>query len=96
MRPSELQGKKVVGTRAKIIGTILDIEFDPSKWKVMNLHVELTDEAIETLSYKKPRFGRVDILLSVKAVKAVADIVSLRKSLEELKDFITPQEPNDT
>jgi len=44
----------------------------------MDLHVELTDEAVETLGHKKPHFGHVDILLSV---KAVADVVSLKKAL---------------
>jgi len=56
----------------------------------MDLHVELTDEAVETLGHKKPHFGHVDILLSVKAVKAVADVVSLKKALEDLKDCVGP------
>ena len=90
MRPSELQGKKVVGTGAKILGMVSDVEFDPAEWKVINLQVELTDESVETLGYKKPRFGHVDILLSVDAVKAVADVVNLKKAIAELKEFIKP------
>jgi len=90
MRPSELVGKKVVGTGAKIIGSVSDIEFDSAKWRVTHLEVELTDEAVETLGYKKPFLGHVEILLSVDAVKAIADVVGLNKAIEELKDFIEP------
>jgi sporulation protein YlmC with PRC-barrel domain len=90
VRPSELQGKKIVGTEARIVGTIADIEFDPENWRITNLHVELTDESVETLGYNKPRFGHVTIQLSVKAVKAVADVVSLKKPVTELRDLIAP------
>ena len=90
IRPSELQGKKVVGTGAKIIGTVKDIEFDPAKWKVTSLQIELSDEAVETLGYKKSHFGHVEILLSVNAVKSTADVVILKKAVEKLKDFIEP------
>ena len=55
-----------------------------------SLHVELADEAVETLGYNEPRFGHVNIQLSVKAAKAVADVVSLKKPISELKDLIAP------
>ncbi|MGB8780716.1 MAG: PRC-barrel domain-containing protein [Candidatus Bathyarchaeia archaeon] len=90
MRPSELQGKSVVGTGAKILGSVSDIEFDPAEWKVTHLRIELTDEAVKTLGYKKPFMGHVEILLSVGAVKAVADVVTLTNTIAELKDFIEP------
>ena len=48
MRPSELNGKKVVGAGAKIVGTVFDIEIDPTSWKTTTLHIELSEEAIET------------------------------------------------
>lgn len=85
MRPSELEGKKVVATGAKIIGTVSDIEIDCSRWKVTDLRIELTDESVKTLGYKKPFLGRLEILLSVNAVKSVADIVALNKSIKELR-----------
>jgi sporulation protein YlmC with PRC-barrel domain len=90
MRPSELQGKNVVGTGAKILGTVSDVEFDPTEWKITNVQVELSDDAVETLGFKKPHFGHVDILLSVEAVKAVADVVNLKNAITELKEFIKP------
>jgi hypothetical protein len=33
IRPSELQSKRVVGTGAKIIGTVTDVEFDGQNGK---------------------------------------------------------------
>jgi len=90
MRPSELEGKKVVGTEAKIIGTVSGVEIDSSAWKVTHLRIELTDEMVQTLGYKKPFLGHVEILLSVDAVKAVADVIALNKSIDELKDVIEP------
>jgi sporulation protein YlmC with PRC-barrel domain len=92
MRPSELNGKKVVEAGAKIVGTVIDIEIDPASWKVSDLRLELSDETIEILGFKKPFMGRVDIFLSVDAIAAVADVVSLNKPIKELKEFIkTPK-----
>lgn len=90
MRPSELEGKNVVETGAKIVGSVSGIEIDCFKWKVTHLRIELMDEMIEILGYKKPFLGHVEILLSVDAVKAVADVVSLKKTIQELKDVIEP------
>ena len=90
MRPSELEGKSVVTPEAKIIGTVSGVEIDCLAWKVTHLLVRLTDEMINTLGYKKPLLGHVEITLSVDAVKAVADVVALNKGVEELKGVIEP------
>jgi len=75
-------------TGAKIVGTVSGIEIDCSAWKVTHLRIELADELVETLGYKKPFRGHVVILPSVDAVKAVADVVGLNKAIDELKDVI--------
>ena len=90
MRPSELEGKQVIEAGAKIIGTVAGIEITLSDWKVTHLRIELTNELIEILGYKKPFLGHVEILLSVDAVKAIADVVALNKGIKELKDLIEP------
>ena len=90
MRPSEIEGKKVIDTGARILGTVSGIEFAPSEWKVTHLRIELTDELIKTFGYKKPFLGHVEILLSVDTVKALADVVALNKTIDELKDVIEP------
>jgi sporulation protein YlmC with PRC-barrel domain len=61
MRPSELQGKSVVDSEAKILGTVRGVEIDCSEWKVTHIRIELTDEMIELLGYKKPFLGGVEI-----------------------------------
>ena len=92
MRPSELCGKKIVGSDAKILGTVFDVEIEAVTWKVVSLHVELSDEAINLLGQKRPFMGRVEILLKVEAVSAVADVISLNKPIIELKSLIeTPK-----
>jgi len=90
MRPSELEGKQVIEAGAKIIGAVAGIEIALSGWKVTHIRIELTNEMIEILGYKKPFLGHVEILLSVDAVNAIADVVSLNKGIKELKDLIEP------
>ena len=90
MNPTELEGKKVVDTGAKIVGTLTGIEIDCSEWKVTNLRVELADELVEKLGYKKPFLGHAEILLSIKAVKAVSDVIGLNRAIEELRDLTVP------
>ncbi len=58
------------------------------EWRDRDLCSNLREE------WKEPKILRMrhlDTVLSVKAVKAVADVVSLGRSLEELKDFISPK-----
>jgi sporulation protein YlmC with PRC-barrel domain len=90
MRPSELEGKNVIGTGGKVVGTVSGIEFEPLSWKVNRLAVRLSDDAIQTLGYKKPFLGHVEILISVDAVKGVADVITLDKSVSELRSAIEP------
>ncbi len=90
IRPSELEGKMVIAKGAKMLGTISSIEIDCSEWKVTHLRIALTDEMIKTMGYKKPFLGSVGILLSVDAVKDVGDVITLNKTVEELKDVIEP------
>jgi sporulation protein YlmC with PRC-barrel domain len=96
MRPSELQGKSVVGTGAKILGSVSDVEIDLASWKVTHLRIQLADEATEMLGYKKRFLGSVEILLSIKAVRAVADVVSLTNTIAELKDSVELQKQAST
>jgi sporulation protein YlmC with PRC-barrel domain len=53
MRPSQLEDKKVVETGARIIGSVSGVEIDVSAWKVTHLRIELTNEMVDMLGYKK-------------------------------------------
>ena len=85
MRPSELEGKNVIETGGKILGTVSGIEFDPLSWKVTQLKVQLAYDAVELLGYKRPRLGRVEIMIPVEVVKVVSDVVALDKSINDLR-----------
>jgi sporulation protein YlmC with PRC-barrel domain len=90
MRPSELEGINVVSSEAKIIGQVSGIEIDLDQWKVTDLRIQLSDEMIEYLGYKKPFLGHVEIRLAVDAVKSIADVVSINKPVTELREVIEP------
>ncbi len=87
MLPGELEGKEVIDSEAQVVGTVAGIEIDvhPRKWKVTHLLVKLSDDAVKTLGYDKPIFGKVVADLPVDVVKIVSDVVTLKKSTKELR-----------
>jgi sporulation protein YlmC with PRC-barrel domain len=85
MRPSELEGKNVIETGGRILGTVSGIEIDLSSWKVTHLKVQLSYDSVESLGYKRPRLGRVEIMIPVDALKAVSDVITLDKSMNDLR-----------
>lgn len=89
MRPDQLGGKDVIDANAHLIGDVCDVEFDVSRWMVTHICVNLSDRAIELLGYQKPRFlGKVLVHLPVDVIQAVSDVVSLNKSLQEIKHIV--------
>jgi sporulation protein YlmC with PRC-barrel domain len=88
---SELNGKKVIGAGAFALGEVGGAELDTRNWQITHLQVKLTSEATEQLGFKKPMLGHAVVLLPVTLVKAVGDIVSLDKSIEELKSVVEPK-----
>ena len=87
---SELNGKKVIDTGAFALGEVEGAEFDGKNWQITNLQVKLTGEATERFGFKKPMMGHPVVLLPVTVISAVADVVSLNKSIEELKSIVQP------
>ena len=84
-----LGGKTVIDSEATIMGDVGGLEFNVSGWKVTHICVNLSDKAIEALGYKKPRFlGNVLVDIPVELVKAVSDVVSLDKTIEEIKSVL--------
>lgn len=81
----DLKRKKVVASNASILGDMEGAEVDLKTWQVTHLHVGLTKESTEKLAFKKPALGHVVVLLPVTVVKAIGDIISLDKSMTELK-----------
>lgn len=88
---SDLMGKTVVGANAYTLGNVNDAEVDTGKWSVTHLHVNLTGDATRELGFKKPIMGSVTVFVPVSLVQAIGDIITLNKSVKELKDIIEPK-----
>ena len=86
-----LLGKSVVADDARLVGTVTGVEVElMPKWEVTHLHVSLTEETTKELGYKKPFLGSVDVILPISIVKAVGDLISLDKKIDDLRDLVEP------
>ena len=86
-----LLGKSVVAEDARLVGAVTGVEVElMPKWEVTHLHVSLTEETTRELGYKKPFLGSVDVILPVSIVKAVGDLISLDKKIDDLRDLVEP------
>lgn len=88
---SKLVGKKVIGANAYTIGEVTGADVDTEKWQIVNLHVSLTDEATLELGFRKPFLGSVIVCLPVNIIQATGDVISLNKSIAELKNLVEPK-----
>lgn len=57
-------------------------------WWVIHARVELMNDMIKTLGYNKPLRRKVQVRLKTEVIDAVADLVALNISLDELKTRI--------
>jgi sporulation protein YlmC with PRC-barrel domain len=80
----EIVGLKVVTSGAHIIGEVKGVKIDPATWDVKYLNVKLTGEASERLGMKK-RFSSSKICLPVSMVQAVAHVITISRTIEELE-----------
>lgn len=89
---SRLMGKKVIGANAYTLGEVHGADVDTEKWQVTHLHVSLTDEATRELGFRKPLLGSVVVCLPVNLIQAMGDVITLNKSIQELRSFVEPKE----
>jgi sporulation protein YlmC with PRC-barrel domain len=88
LRPEKLHDKNVIDSKAQIVGDAAGIEIDVSGWKVTHLCINLSDDAIEALGYKKPFIGKVLIDVPIDTIEKVSDVIVLKQSLAEIKNQI--------
>jgi len=81
----EIVGLKVVTSGAHIIGEVKGVRIDTATWEIKYLNVKLTGEAAENLGMKK-RFRSSKICIPVDMVQAVAHVVTISRSMEELEN----------
>ena len=86
-----LLGKNVVAEDARLVGAVTGVEVElMPKWAITHLHVSLTEDTTRELGYKKPFLGSVDVVLPISIVKAVGDVISLDKKIDDLRDLVEP------
>jgi sporulation protein YlmC with PRC-barrel domain len=85
LKVSKLNGMNVITADAYTLGEVDGAHADISTWNITRLDVELTKEATEELGLKKPLFGSVTVCLPISTVKNVGDVITLNKSLIDLK-----------
>jgi sporulation protein YlmC with PRC-barrel domain len=81
----EIVGLQVVTSGAHILGEVKGVKIDTTTWAVKFLNVKLTGDAAESFGMKK-RFGSSKICVPVSMVQAVAHVVTLSRSMEELEN----------
>ena len=87
MKASSLNGKKVITANAYTLGEVGGVHVNPDEWTVTHLDVTLTKETTKELEFKKPILGSIAICLPVNIVEALGDVITLNKSLQELKNL---------
>ena len=87
MEVSKLYGIQVITGDAYTLGEVKRARADTDQWKITHLEVSLTNEAAKELGFYKPLLGDVIVCLPVTIVKGFGDVITLTKSLQEMKDL---------
>jgi sporulation protein YlmC with PRC-barrel domain len=85
MKFGTLDGMRVVSLDAKNVGEVTGIEIDEKKWTITHIHIELTDDAMKELEFRKPFIGKIIICVPVGYINKVGDVISLSRNLEGLR-----------
>ena len=80
----KIVGLQVITSGAHILGEVKGARIDTKTWEIKYLNIKLADEASNRLG-KKKRFGSPTISIPVSLVQAVAGVITLNKSLDELE-----------
>ena len=75
----------VITSDAYTLGEVDGAHADIGMWNITHLDVELTKEATAELGLKKPLLGSVTVCLPISTVTKVGDVITLNKSLLDLK-----------
>lgn len=88
MDSKDIEGKEVLGAKARVLGKVCNIEIDTENWKVTHISMEVDKNAIEELGFKKPRFGSVKVDFPVEKINGISDRILLNESTDELKKIL--------
>jgi sporulation protein YlmC with PRC-barrel domain len=87
MKVSKLNGMKVITSNAYTLGEVEGAHVDTDNWRITHLDVGLAKEATRELGFKKPLLGSLRICLPVTIVKGFGDVITLKNSLQEMKNL---------
>ena len=90
----KIVGLQVITSGAHILGEEKGAQIDPKTWQVKYLEVKLAADAASRLG-KKKRFGSSNVCVPVSVVNAVAGVITLTKSLDELESGKDIEESKD-
>ena len=77
----------VITSDAYTLGEVYGAHADIANWTITHLDVDLTKEATEELGFKKPFLGSIAVCLPIDSVKRVGDVITLNKTLMDLKNL---------
>ena len=79
---------KVIAADAQTLGEIGEFAYiDTATWKVSDLELVLTDDAVRDLGLKKPMFGSLKVCLPTSTIKLTGDVIELNVGVDELRDL---------
>lgn len=87
MNPNLLRGKRVVGNDGYILGEIDDLHVNLSTWVATAFYINLSDDAVAELDFKKSFMHKIVICLPTDLIKTVGDVVTLNEPVRNLKDI---------
>jgi len=82
---NKINGMKVVTADAFTVGEVDGVEIDPKKWTVTHLDIDLTENSLRELGFKKPFLGGVKICLPIDNVSKFGDVITLKNEQKYLK-----------
>jgi len=84
----KLNGKKIIGTKGKILGEVEGINLDTEKWLVTGLQVGLTNESALEAGFKRPALGQIVVVIPTEIISAVGDFITLKEAVQDLRDLV--------
>ena len=87
LKVNKLNGMSVITSDAYNLGEVNGAQVNTNTWNITNLDVELTKEATLEFGFKKPFLSSLTVCLPITTVDKVGDVITLNKSLTELKNL---------
>ncbi len=84
----DLEKKKILTSDGFELGKIIGFELSPNKWVVEYFSLQLNEKAVDELRLEKPVMGTVIVKLPMNMIGIIHDIIMLKKSLSELREYL--------